>query len=77
MNEWGFQEDPADKLLPPDDASLREWIAFSRVAWPDSPCITEHLEELANKFGSLYTVEHSTVEFWKYCNAFIFGVERN
>lgn len=74
---WGFREDLANERLPPDEATLRKWITFSKIAWPDSPCITEHLEDLANKFGSLYTVEFTTVEFWKYCNAYIFGVERD
>ena len=76
MSEFGFMPDQADAILPLDEATLREWIEFSKLAWPDNPSVTSHLTELADRFGNLYTVEFSTVEFWKYLNSIAFGNER-
>lgn len=74
MSDWGFH-DKADDLIPGDNATLAEWIAFAKVAFEDAPFVAEHLEELANRDGRLYRVGFSTKDFFLYLDAYRFGVE--
>jgi hypothetical protein len=73
-NEWGFQPDAADALLPGDEATLAEWIAFCLAAgYPQG--LLDHLEELADRHGHLYRVEYSCGDFMKYINSLCFAQE--
>jgi hypothetical protein len=74
MENIGFH-DKLDDLIPGDDATLAEWIAFAKEAFTESPCVVEHLEDLADRDGRLYRVGFSTKDFFLYLDAYKFGVE--
>ncbi len=65
-----------ENTVPGDNATLDEWIEFTREYFPESPFLAEHLETLAKRDGGDYRVGFSTKDFFLYLDAYKVGVEQ-